>query len=42
MKVGYFLSCEEYTPDHPTTAEIRCSHCGELLHAADASVTPLP
>jgi DNA-binding HxlR family transcriptional regulator len=27
--------------DHLTVAEIRCSHCGELLHAADAEVTPL-
>lgn len=27
--------------DHLTTAEIRCSHCGELLHAADTEVTPL-
>jgi DNA-binding HxlR family transcriptional regulator len=26
---------------HPTAAEIRCSHCGELLHAADTEVTPL-
>jgi DNA-binding HxlR family transcriptional regulator len=26
---------------HLTVAEIRCSHCGELLHAADAEVTPL-
>jgi DNA-binding HxlR family transcriptional regulator len=26
---------------HPTTAEIRCSHCGEPLHAADTEVTPL-
>ncbi|MEV7621432.1 hypothetical protein [Actinoplanes sp. NPDC089786] len=26
---------------HPTVAEIRCSHCGELLHAADTDVTPL-
>ncbi|HEU5418365.1 MAG TPA: helix-turn-helix domain-containing protein [Streptosporangiaceae bacterium] len=26
---------------HLTTAEIRCSHCGELLHAADTQVTPL-
>lgn len=26
---------------HLTTAEIRCSHCGELLHAADTEVTPL-
>jgi DNA-binding HxlR family transcriptional regulator len=24
-----------------TTAEIRCSHCGDLLHAADTEVTPL-
>jgi DNA-binding HxlR family transcriptional regulator len=27
--------------DHPTTAEIRCSHCGEPLHAADTTVIPL-
>jgi DNA-binding HxlR family transcriptional regulator len=27
--------------DHLTAAEIRCSHCGELLHAADVEVTPL-
>jgi DNA-binding HxlR family transcriptional regulator len=27
--------------DHLTVAEIRCSHCGELLHAADTEVTPL-
>ena len=27
--------------DHLTTAEIRCSHCGEPLHAADTQVTPL-
>jgi DNA-binding HxlR family transcriptional regulator len=26
---------------HRTTAEIRCSHCGELLHAADTEVMPL-
>jgi DNA-binding HxlR family transcriptional regulator len=26
---------------HPATAEIRCSHCGEPLHAADVEVTPL-
>ena len=26
--------------DHLTTAEIRCSHCGEPLHAADVEVTP--
>ena len=26
---------------HTTTAEIRCSHCGEPLHAADTEVTPL-
>lgn len=26
---------------HLTTAEVRCSHCGELLHAADTEVTPL-
>lgn len=26
---------------HLTTAEIRCSHCGEPLHAADTEVTPL-
>jgi DNA-binding HxlR family transcriptional regulator len=26
--------------DHLTTAEIRCSHCGESLHAADVEVTP--
>ena len=26
--------------DHLTVAEIRCSHCGELLHAADVQVTP--
>jgi DNA-binding HxlR family transcriptional regulator len=25
----------------PTTAEIRCSHCGEPLRAADTEVTPL-
>jgi DNA-binding HxlR family transcriptional regulator len=25
---------------HLTAAEIRCSHCGELLHAADTEVTP--
>jgi DNA-binding HxlR family transcriptional regulator len=25
----------------PTAAEIRCSHCGEPLRAADAEVTPL-
>jgi DNA-binding HxlR family transcriptional regulator len=25
---------------HPTIAEIRCSHCGEPLHAADTEVTP--
>ena len=25
---------------HLSTAEIRCSHCGELLHAADTDVTP--
>jgi DNA-binding HxlR family transcriptional regulator len=25
----------------PTIAEIRCSHCGEPLHAADTEVTPL-
>jgi DNA-binding HxlR family transcriptional regulator len=27
--------------DHPTVAEIRCSHCGEQLRAADTEVTPL-
>src|SRR3954451_18856981 len=27
--------------DHLTTAEIRCSHCGERLRAADTEVTPL-
>ena len=27
--------------DHLTTAEIRCSHCGRPLHAADIEVTPL-
>jgi DNA-binding HxlR family transcriptional regulator len=27
--------------DHPTTAEIRCSHCGERLHATDTTVIPL-
>lgn len=27
--------------DHLTSAEIRCSHCGEALHAADTQVTPL-
>jgi hypothetical protein len=27
--------------DHLTAAEIRCSHCGEPLHAADTEVTPL-
>jgi HxlR-like helix-turn-helix len=27
--------------DHLTIAEIRCSHCGEPLHATDAEVTPL-
>ena len=27
--------------EHFTTAEIRCSGCGELLHAADTEVTPL-
>jgi len=27
--------------DHITVAEIRCSHCGELLHAADAEVMPV-
>jgi DNA-binding HxlR family transcriptional regulator len=27
--------------DRLTTAEIRCSHCGEPLHAADTEVTPL-
>jgi DNA-binding HxlR family transcriptional regulator len=27
--------------DHHTAAEIRCSHCGELLHAADVEVAPL-
>lgn len=26
--------------DHLTTAEIRCSRCGEPLHAADTQVTP--
>jgi DNA-binding HxlR family transcriptional regulator len=26
--------------DHLTTAEIRCSHCGEPLRAADVQVTP--
>lgn len=26
---------------HLTAAEIRCSHCGEPLHAADTEVTPL-
>lgn len=26
---------------HLTTAEIRCSHCDERLHAADIEVTPL-
>jgi len=26
---------------HRTTAEIRCSHCGEPLRAADVEVTPL-
>ncbi len=26
---------------HRTIAEIRCSHCGESLHAADTEVTPL-
>jgi DNA-binding HxlR family transcriptional regulator len=26
--------------DHLTEAEIRCSHCGELLHAQDVEVTP--
>jgi len=26
--------------DHHTTAEIRCSHCGEPLHARDVAVTP--
>jgi DNA-binding HxlR family transcriptional regulator len=26
---------------HLTTAEIRCFHCGDLLHAADTEVTPL-
>jgi DNA-binding HxlR family transcriptional regulator len=26
--------------DHLTTAEIRCSHCGEPLHATDVEVTP--
>jgi DNA-binding HxlR family transcriptional regulator len=26
---------------HRTVAEIRCSHCGELLHAAETEVTPL-
>ena len=25
----------------PTVAEIRCSHCGGPLHAADTEVTPL-
>ena len=25
---------------HLTAAEIRCSHCGELLHAADTEVPP--
>jgi DNA-binding HxlR family transcriptional regulator len=29
-------SCE-----HPTVAEIRCSHCGEPLRAAEVEVTPL-
>src|SRR4051794_18518292 len=28
------------TCDHLTVAEIRCSHCGEVLHAADVEVTP--
>jgi DNA-binding HxlR family transcriptional regulator len=27
--------------DHLTAAEIRCSHCGDLLHAADVEVTSL-
>lgn len=27
--------------DQLTAAEIRCSHCGEPLHAADTVVTPL-
>ena len=27
--------------DHLTTAEVRCSHCRELLHAADTEVIPL-
>lgn len=27
--------------DHLTVAEIRCSHCGEPLHAADTEVTPV-
>jgi DNA-binding HxlR family transcriptional regulator len=27
--------------DHLTAAEIRCSYCGEPLHAADTVVTPL-
>ena len=27
--------------DHLTVAEIRCSYCGEHLHAADTEVTPL-
>jgi DNA-binding HxlR family transcriptional regulator len=27
--------------DHLTAAEIRCSHCGKPLHAADVEVTPL-
>lgn len=26
--------------NHLTTAEIRCAHCGELLHAAETEVTP--
>jgi DNA-binding HxlR family transcriptional regulator len=26
---------------HRTDAEIRCSHCGELLHATDTELTPL-
>lgn len=26
--------------DHPTSAEIRCPHCGDLLHARDIEVTP--
>ena len=26
---------------HRTAADIRCSHCGEHLHAADTEVTPL-